>query len=237
MARLGVNIEYVAALRRLGRNRDPDPVAAAVFAEVGGADGIVCPLRAEMKPLQERDVRLLKEMVKTHLNIQISPTDQMIALAFSVVPDMVTLVPGKKPGSTQGGGLDVLGHEQELSRLIQDLRDQDIVVSLLVEPIIQQIKSAAKIGSDYVELHLGRYASAKDMNEKADLLDVIASSAAAASKIGLGVAAGRGLDFQNVNEIAAIGQIEEINIGQAIIARGLWVGIEAAVRDMVALVH
>ena len=191
MARLGVNIETIAALRLLGRREEPDPLAAVVFAEIGGADGIVCPFREEGRPVSERDVRLIKEVVKTHFNLQIFPGDALMAVALEVAPDMVTLVPGKKPGATPGGGLDVLGHEQVLAKVIQDLRDRDIVVSVLVEPIIQQIKSAAKLGVDYIELHLGRYAAVTDLTEKSDMLDVIGASAAAASKIGLGVAAAR----------------------------------------------
>jgi len=237
MARLGVNIEGIAALREMRRQSAPDPVSAAIFAEVGGSDGIVCPLKEELKPLTERDVQLLKEMVQTHLNLQVPPTEQMVTLALSIAPDMVTLVPGKKPGSTPGGGLDVLGHGEKLSRVVQDIRAQDIVVSLLVEPIIQQVKAAAKVGSDYIELHLGRYANAEDLNERADHLENITSVALAASKIGLGVAASHGLNYQNSIEITAIDKIEEVNIGHAIVSRALWMGMEAAVRDMVALVH
>ena len=237
MARLGFNIEGIAALREMGRQSAPDPVSAAIFAEVGGSDGIVCPLKEELKPLTERDVQLLKEMVQTHLNLQVPPTEQMVTLALSISPDMVTLVPGKKPGSTPGGGLDVLGHGDKLSRVVQDIRAQDIVVSLLVEPIIQQVKAAAKVGSDYIEFHLGGYANAEDLNERADLLENITSVALAASKIGLGVAAGHGLNYQNSIEITAIEKIEEVNIGHAIVSRALWMGMEAAVRDMVALVH
>ncbi len=237
MARLGVNIESIAALRELGRYAEPDPVTAAIYAEVGGCDGIVCPLRDELKPLKERDVHLLKEMVKSHLNLQIPPTEKMVTLALSVSPDMITLVPGKKPGSTPGGGLDILGHEKTLAQVVQDIRSQEIVVSLLVEPIIQQVKSAAKIGADYIELHLGGYAGATDMNERSDQMENITSVALAASKIGLGVAAGHGLNFQNIVDIVAVSKIEEINVGQALLSRALWMGIEAAVRDMVALVH
>ena len=237
MARLGVNVEHVAVLRERGRGVEPDPVTAAVFAEVGGGDGIVCPLKEELRPLTERDARLWREMVKTHLTLQIAPTERMVTLALTLTPDMVTLIPGKKPGSTQGGGLDVLGREEEMARVVQDIRAQDIVASLLIEPAIHQVKAAAKVGADYVEFHLGRYAAAEDLNERADLLENISSVASAASKLGLGVAASRGLNYQNVAEISAIEKIEEINVGRAVVARALWMGMEQAVRDMVALVH
>lgn len=237
MARLGVNVEHVATLRERGKGVDPDPVTAAAFAEVGGSDGIVCPLREELRPLTERDVRLLRETVKTHLNLQIPPVESMVTLALNITPDMVTLVPGKKPGTTQGGGLDVLGREEEMARVVHSIRAQDIVVSLLIEPIIHQVKAAAKVGADYVEFHVGRFAAAEDLNERADQLANIASVASAASKLGLGVAVSRGLNYQNVAEISVIDKIEEINIGHAIVARALWMGMEQAVRDMVALVH
>ena len=237
MARLGVNVESIAALREMGRLGEPDPVSAAIFAEVGGSDGIVCPLKEGLKPLTERDVQLLKETVKTHLNLLVPPTEQMVTLALSISPDMVTLIPGKKPGSTPGGGLDVLGHGDKLSQVVQDIRAQDIVVSLSIEPIIQQVKAAAKVGADYVQFHLGKYAAAEDLNERSDILESISAVAVAASKIGLGVAVGHGLNYQNVTEITAMEKIEELNIGHAIVARALWIGMEAAVRDMVALVH
>jgi len=237
MARLGVKIEQVAVLRTIGRNVEPDPVTAAIFAEMGGADGIVCTLNEELRYITERDLRMLKEMVKTHLNLQISPTDQLLTLAFSVAPDMITLIPGKKAGSTQGGGLDVLGNGEKLSRVVDEIRAQNIVVSLLIEPLIHQVKAAAKIGADYVEFHLGRYAAAEDLTERVDILENISSVASAASKLDLGVAASRGLNYYNVSEISAIERIEEINIGHAIVSRALWLGMEQAVRDMVALVH
>ena len=237
MARLGVNIVSIAELRNDINASEPDPVSAAVFAEIGGADGIVCPIREELKPITERDVRLLREMVKTHLTLQIPPIESMINLALSITPDMVTLIPGKKPGSTQGGGLDVLGHEQEIGRIVNDIRSQDIIVSLQVEPVIHQVKSAAKVGADYVELHMGSYARAEDLNERLDQLESISSVALAASKMGVGVAAAQGLNFTNVIDIASIEAIEEINIGHALVTRALWVGLETAVRDMVVLVH
>ena len=237
MARLGINIEHVAALREMRKGEQPDPVTAAVFAELGGADGIVCLLREELRSLKERDIRLLKEVVKTHFNLQISPSEELITLALSVSPDMVTLVPGKKPGATPGGGLDVLGRGEGLARLVEEIRGHNIVVSLLVEPIVQQIKAAASVGADYVELHMGQYTTAEDLNERADFLETVSSAALAASKMGLGVVAGRRLNYQNVAAVAAIDRIEELNVGHAVISRALWMGMEQAVRDMVALVR
>jgi pyridoxine 5-phosphate synthase len=237
MARLGINIENITLIRLREKNSEPDPVQAVAFVELAGADGIVCPIRPEFQLITERDVRLLKEVVKTHLNLKITPIKNLLTLALSTVPDMITLVPGKKPGSTQGGGLDVLGRMEELTRIVHDIRGRDIVVSLLIEPIIQQVKAAAKVGADYVEFHLGRYSLIEGLNERMDMLENVNSVSLAASKIGLGVAAGHGLNYSNITEITSLEKIEEVNIGQAVIARALWVGMEQAVRDMVALVQ
>ena len=149
----------------------------------------------------------------------------MVTLALSITPDMVTLVPGKKPGSTPGGGLDVLGHGDKIARVVQDIRAQDIVVSLLLEPIIQQVKAAAKVGADYVEFHMGQYAAAEDLNERTDYMENVASVALAASKIGLGVAVGHVLNYQYVVEFAAMEKIVVVNIGHAIVSRALWMAV------------
>jgi pyridoxine 5-phosphate synthase len=237
MARLGVNIEAVAYLRSQSNLHLPDPLSAVGYAEIGGADGIVCPIHETLNPVTERDVRILKEAVKTHFNLQVPATEKMVSLAVNVAPDMITLLPSKTIKRTPGGGLDVAANMEAVAPLVKTIREKDIVVSLLVEPVIQQVKAADKTGADYVEIHLGRYAAAPGLNERTEILEAVTMQAIAASKLGLGVAAGRGINFQNVAEIAAIERIEEINIGQALIARALWVGLEAAVRDMVALVH
>ncbi len=235
MARLGIDIEKVAALRDLGAEK-ADPLRAAVYAEVGGADGIVCPLNEGLRPVTERDVSILKEVVTTHLNIQVPPLDALLSKAMAVGPDMITLKAGKAPGQTAGGGLDVLGHIERISQLVADIRSQDIVTCLLIDPDIHQVKAAAKAATDYVELHTGLYIMAEDLNERADKLEDIRSAAAAAAKLGLGVSAGQGLTYQTVPDIVSIEQIEEINVGAPVISQALWIGMEAAVRDMVALV-
>ena len=237
MARLGVNIRQIAALKEMGGCKEPDPVSAAVLAEIGGADSIVCSVNESLKPVTERDARLLREVVKSHFNLRTPPTDRMLQLAVSIAPDMITLVPGKKAGTTQGGGLDVLGHESPLGSAIHSLRNKKIVVSVLVDPSIHQVKSAAKLGADYVEFHLGPLAEADSHADQADFIEKLSSVSAAASKLGLGVAVGKGVNYQNINEIVRIMTIEEINVGHALISRALWVGMEAAVRDMAALVH
>ncbi|MCK5147155.1 pyridoxine 5'-phosphate synthase [bacterium] len=237
MARLGVNIEPVAALRMLGHRSEADPVTAAIYAEVGGCDGIVCPLSHEMQPVSERDLKLLREIVKTHLNIIVPNDERMISTALAVSPDMITIVPGGKAGGTAGRGLDIMGHVQEYSNTINTIQNQDVVVNLLIEPEIHQIKAAAKAGSDYVELHVGGYTSTQEYRERADQLEHLKSLTLACDKMGLGVSVAGGLNFQNVSDIAALDKVEEINVGHAIAARGLWTGYENAVRDMVALLR
>jgi len=237
MARLGVNIEKAALLRAGSKNPDPDPVSIAVLAEIGGADGIVCRLRKDMKLIKERDVKMLKEIVKTHLNIQIAPEEELLSLALSIQPDMITLVPEKSAGSTEGGGFDVLGRTSFFEKIISEIRNHGIVVNIAVDPVFQQVKAAARAGTDYVELQMARYSGAEDLVECSDQIEAVKSAAMGAAKLGVGVSASGGLNYQNISEIAQIENVEEINIGHAILSRAMFIGIEAAVRDMVALVH
>ena len=237
MARLCINIESVAILRKHADIQSVDPVTVAILAELGGVDGLVCPLTEELPYVNKRDLKLLRDMTQTHININVPPSEPVINEALTARPDMVTLVPGKKPGTTSGGGLDVLGHEGKFGKIVHDLRNQEVIVSLCVDPNIHQVKAAAKLGADYVELHMGDYARSESLKQKSDQLENIQSIALAAHKLGLGVSAGRCLNYQNVMPISGIPQIEEINIGRAIINRALSIGIEAAVRDMAALVH
>ncbi len=237
MARLCINIENITALRFLGKGAIPDPLTVVSYAEIGGADGIVCPLRDELRPVTERDARLLKEAVSTHLNLRIPLIEPMVDLAISIAPDMVTLTPSKTFKSTAGGGLDVASSIEDIAALTQKIREKELVVSMLIEPAIQQVKAAEKAGADYVEFHLGRYASSASLNERSEVLDNVRTQALAASKLGMGVSAGHGLTYQNITDIVSIEAVEELNVGHAIISRALWVGMEAAVRDMAVLVH
>lgn len=237
MTRLGVNVDHIATLREARKGKDPDPVSAAVMVEMAGADGIVCHLREDRRHIKDRDVTLLRQIVKTHFNLEMAPTEQMVSKAISVVPDMVTLVPERRQELTTEGGLDVESNAAFLENVIATMRANNIVVSLFVDPDIYQIKAAARIGADYVELHTGRYANAENMNRVIEELEKIRSMAMAAAKLGLGVSAGHGLNYQNVTEIAKIDKIEELNIGHSIIGRAAMVGIERAIRDMLALIR
>lgn len=235
MVRLGVNVDHVATVREARKDRQPDPVAAAMVAEMAGADGIVCHLREDRRHIKDKDLYLLKEMVKTHLNLEMAATDQMVKIALEVVPDMVTLVPERREEITTEGGLDVLKNQEYLEETVATLQNHNIIVSLFINPDIQQIKAAARVRADYVELHTGAYAHAENLNIISDELEKLRAMASAAAKLRLGVSAGHGLNYQNVREVATIPEIEELNIGHSIVARAILVGMERAVRDMLAL--
>ncbi len=237
MMRLGVNVDHVATVREARRGKLPDPVAAAIAAEMAGADGIVCHLREDRRHIKDKDLFLLKEIVKTHLNLEMAATDEMVALATEVVPDMVTLVPEKREEITTEGGLDVLANFDWIQEVVSRLRSHNIVVSLFVHPDIDQIKAAARINSDYVEIHTGLYANADELGVVMDELEKIRSMAIAAAKLGLGVSAGHGLDYHNVRDILEIEQIEELNIGHAIVAKAMMIGMEKAVREMLQIIR
>lgn len=235
MVRLGVNIDHIATLREARKSKLPDPIAAAVLAEMAGAHGIVCHLREDRRHIKDKDLYLLKEIVKTHLNMEMAPTDEMVKIATEVVPDMVTLVPERREEVTTEGGLDVISNFEYLQEAITILRANNIVVSLFIDPEINQIKAAVRVKADYVELHTGNYSNAESLHRINDELERLRSMAVAANKLGLGVSAGHGLNYQNVREIAGIPQIEELNIGHAIIARAAMTGLERAVKDMLEL--
>jgi len=235
--RLGVNVDHVATLREARKGKMPDPVAAAVIAELAGADGIVCHLREDRRHIKDKDLYLLKEMVKSHLNLEMASTDAMVKMALEVLPDMVTLVPERREELTTEGGLDVVANQEFIEESISALRANGIVVSLFIDPAIEQIKAAARVSADYVELHTGKYANAEDENSLIEELEKIRSMALAAGKLGLGVSAGHGLNYQNVRDVAKIPQLEELNIGHSIMAKAIMVGLERAVREMIDLIR
>ncbi|MFZ5517848.1 MAG: pyridoxine 5'-phosphate synthase [Candidatus Zhuqueibacterota bacterium] len=237
MVRLGVNVDHIATIREARRGREPDPIAGAVLAELAGADGIVCHLREDRRHIKDRDLTLLRQVVRTHLNLEMAATDDMVKKAISVLPDMVTLVPERRQEVTTEGGLDVTANFEYLEAITSTLRANNIVVSFFIDPDIYQIKAVAKLGADYVELHTGAYANAQDLNKVVEELERIRSMAMAASKLGLGVSAGHGLNYQNVVDVAKIKEIEELNIGHSIISRAVLTGMERAVRDMIGLIR
>lgn len=237
MVRLGVNIDHVATVRQARRGKEPDPISAAILADLAGADGIVCHLREDRRHIQDRDLRLLREVVRSHLNLEMAPTEEMEKIAIKTLPEMVTLVPEKREEITTEGGLDAATHADRFAKIVSNLHTHNIVVSLFIDPDIHQVKAASRVGADYVELHTGEYANTENLNSQNEELEKLTSMALAASKLGLGVSAGHGLNYQNVAMVAKIPKIEELNIGHSIISRAVLVGLERAVSEMLQLIR
>lgn len=232
MTSLGVNIDHIATIRQARRTTEPDPVAAAVLAELGGADGITAHLREDRRHIQDRDVYLLRKTVSTHLNLEMAATEEMLAIALDIKPDYVTLVPEKREEVTTEGGLDIAGAIARLTDDVGQLQDAGIPVSLFIDADPAQIEASAKTGAKFIELHTGRYAEAEGEAERDRELAVLAKGSAIARNAGLRVNAGHGLTYRNVYPVACIEGMEELNIGHTVIARAAMVGIERAVRDM-----
>ncbi len=237
MTRLGVNIDHVATVRQARKTVEPDPVQAALLADMGGADGIVCHLREDRRHIQDRDLTLLRHTVTSHLNLEMAAVEAMVQTALKVKPDMVTLVPEKREELTTEGGLDVRTAVQRVTSTVSSLKSAGIVVSLFIDPDVVQIKESARTGADFVELHTGTYAGAKNAVDEAIELEKLERAAQASAKLGLGVSAGHGLTYHNVQPVAAIPEVEELNIGHSIMARSMMVGMEQAVRDMIELIR
>jgi pyridoxine 5-phosphate synthase len=231
--RLHVNIDHVATLRQARGTSYPDPVWAASLCELAGAHGITCHLREDRRHIQDRDVTLLRQTVRTILNLEMAVTEEMIGIARRVRPDMVTLVPEKREERTTEGGLDVAS-ATTLAGDVARLQDDGIPVSLFIDPTPAQVRAAAATGARHIELHTGHYCEARGAAEEAEL-ERLAQAAEEGIALGLHVAAGHGLDYPNVEAVSLIPGIEEVNIGHAIIARSVLVGLDRAVRDMLAL--
>lgn len=236
MAKLGVNIDHVATIRQARGGAEPDPVAAAAIAELAGADGITIHLREDRRHIQDRDLKLLRQTVKTKLNLEMAATEEMIGIALAVKPDMCTLVPEKRQELTTEGGLDVRLHAQSMERSIARLQDGGIAVSVFIDPDPDQIKAAHKVGADYVEIHTGAFADASNWKVEEQELIKIENAVKLASRLGLGVNAGHGLNYTNIKKVTVFGGIEEFNIGHSIISRAVFAGLDRAVRDMVDLI-
>jgi len=229
---LAVNIDHVATVREARKGSRPDPVHAAVLAELAGARGIIVHLREDRRHIQDRDVQILRRTVRSPLNLEMAATEELVGIALQVKPDRATLVPERREELTTEGGLDVAGLRDSLEPAVRRLQEGGIVVSCFIDPDADQVKAAARLGSDVVEIHTGAYANARDAEEEEGERQRVQRAAQLAAKLDLTVVAGHGLDYQNVTPIAALREIEELSIGHAIIARALLVGMERAVRDM-----
>ena len=235
--RLGVNIDHVATLRQARRGRDPDPAAAAVIAELHGADGITIHLREDRRHIQDRDLAILKETVRTRINLEMAATEEMLGIAARLGPFSATLVPEKREEVTTEGGLDVLGQRESLHGAVSRLREAGILVSLFIDPDLAQVRASKQAGADAVEIHTGSFCEAFRSGRYEEELGKIRTAAAQASNVGLKVFAGHGLDLRNIVPVLSIPAIEEFNIGHSIISRAVFVGLEAAVREMADLIH
>ena len=235
--RLAVNIDHIATIREARKTDEPDPVAAAVLCELAGAQGITVHLRGDRRHIQDRDVELLKRTVATHLNIEMAATSEMVRIAQTVKPHQVTLVPERKDEVTTEGGLDVVLHAGNVEKAVAQLLDARIDVSIFVDPDLEQIRQCHKLRAPKIEINTGKFADAWKTSNWPQELDKIATAARAAKKLGLVVFAGHGLTYRNIDGIATIPEIEELNIGHSIIARAALVGLETAVREMIALMR
>jgi len=235
LPKLGVNIDHVATLRQVRRTFEPDPVAAAILCQLAGAEGIVVHLREDRRHIQDRDLDILKAVIRIKLNLEMAATEEMVAVACRIKPDQATLVPEKREEITTEGGLDVLSQKDSLGKTVGRLKKAGVIVSLFIDPDPEQIRASAQVGADAVELHTGEYANAggeKLSEELAKLKDGVKL----AKGLNLAVHAGHGLTYQNVCKVAAIKEIEELNIGHTIISRAVLVGLDKAVREMQALI-
>ena len=237
MARLSVNVDHVATLRQARGIDEPDPVWAAILAEKAGADGIIVHLREDRRHIQDRDLEVLRQVVKGQLNMEMAATEEMIGIAGRVQPELCTLVPEKRQELTTEGGLDVAGNLEAIRAAVAALRQAGIRVSLFIDPTSEQIKAAHQVEAQVVELHTGSYCNAPDEAARLKLLGALEDSARLASRLGLKVAAGHGLNLRNVHPLLAMPEIEEYSIGHSIVARAVFVGLEQAVGEMLALVR
>ena len=235
--RLAVNIDHVATIREARRTDEPDPVTAAAICELAGAQGITVHLRGDRRHIQDRDVELLRKTVATHLNVEMASTTEMVRIAQTIKPHQVTLVPERKDEITTEGGLDVVLHSGNVEKTVRQLLDARIDVSIFVDPDLEQLRHCHKIGAPKVEINTGKYADAWKNGNWRQELDKVSVAARAAKKLGLTVLAGHGLTYRNIDAIAQIAEIEEVNIGHSIISRAVLVGLDAAVREMAALMR
>jgi pyridoxine 5-phosphate synthase len=235
--RFSLNVDHIATLRNVRGENLPDPVTTALIAEQAGVDGIVVHLREDRRHIKERDVRLLRELVTTKLDLEMAATQEIIKIACDVGPELATIVPEKRQELTTEGGINVIDNIENLKSSIIELHNSEIEVSLFIEPDIEQINAAAEIDADFIEIHTGVFANAVSEEEQFDELEKIRVAVKQAKKFGLGVNAGHGLNYQNIKIFRELTDIDEVSIGHAIIARAVVVGINEAVKEMINLIR
>lgn len=235
--RFALNVDHIATIRNVRGGNEPDPVTIALIAEQAGADGIVVHLREDRRHINERDVRLLRELVTTKLDLEMAAVDDIIRIACDICPELATLVPERRKELTTEGGLNVIDDISRLKDVIQELHSADIEVSLFIEPNIEQVETSAEIKADFIEIHTGVFANAISEEEQFDELERIRQAAKLAKKLGLGVNAGHGLNYQNIKVFRELQDIDEISVGHSIISRAAFVGISEAVKEMIRLMN
>lgn len=235
MAQLGVNIDHVATIRQARRTYEPDPVTAAALALLGGADGITIHLREDRRHIIDRDVRILRDTVPSGLNLEMACDEEVVQIACQTVPDEATLVPERREEVTTEGGLDVLAEAQRVGQAVDQLRSAGIMVSLFIDPDLAQIEKSAELGAQAIELHTGSYALARGADQQRELQRLVAAGRRAC-ELGLKLHAGHGLNYHNVQAVARIASMGELNIGHSIIARAVFTGLKEAVADMKRLI-
>jgi len=233
--RLALNIDHFATLREARKATEPEPVLVALLAEQAGAHGIVCHIRADRRHIKERDLRLLREAVKTKLNVEMAATEEMKRIAFEIRPDVVSLVPERPEELTTEGGLKVVANRKALGTHVKALAKAGIRTSIFIDTSLEEIEAAREIGVDLIEINTGKYADLKEGAIREKALEAVRKAAEYGRKIGLEVHGGHGLDYRNVVPIVAIPEIVELSIGFSIVARSAVVGVELAVREMLAL--
>lgn len=235
--RFCLNVDHIATLRNARGENQPDPVTVALIAEQAGVDGIVVHLREDRRHINERDLRLLRELITTKLDLEMAAVPEIINIACDVQPELATLVPEKRLELTTEGGLNVIDNIEQVSAAVKQLHEAGIAVSLFIEPDINQINAAAEIGADIIEIHTGHYANAASEDEQLDELERVRIAAKQAKKLGLGVNAGHGLDYQNIKQFIEVQDIDEVSIGHAVIARAVVAGIKEAVEEMKRIIR
>lgn len=237
MPKLGVNIDHVATVREARKTIEPDPVAAAIICELAGAHSIVCHLREDRRHINDRDLKILKGVVQTRLNLEMCIHKQIVDIALEVRPDQATLVPERRQEITTEGGLNLLAGTDKIENAIKRLQGRGIMVSLFIDPDKRQIKAAKKLGAKFIELHTGAYANSKNELQTKVRLQNLTSCAKFAQELGLGVNAGHGLTYRNVKPVAQIPGIQELNIGHSVVSRAVLVGLDRAVQEMLELMR
>jgi pyridoxine 5-phosphate synthase len=237
MIKLGVNVDHVATIRQARMTCEPDPVTAAGLADLGGADIITIHLREDRRHIQDRDLELLRETVFTKLNLEMATSQEIVDIALKIKPGQITIVPEKRQEITTEGGLSVTSQKKLLTEVIKKFKDNNIYVSLFIDPDKEQIIASGEVGAQSIELHTGSYANADNEEQSAELLEVLKGGVKIAQDVGLRINAGHGLTYKNTGPIVEHLDIEELHIGHSIISRAIFVGIEGAVREMKELIY